>query len=70
MSAPIDSGLDTLRPVEQGSGFSERGHRRGARPVLVQVLLAALATNVETTVVNVALPTLNTGPGPSTRDGR
>ncbi len=35
--------------------------------VLVVVLLAALAINVETTVVNVALPTLNVALGSSTR---
>ncbi|MCV7331423.1 MFS transporter [Mycobacterium cookii] len=42
---------------------------QSARPiwVLVVVLLAALAINVETTVVNVALPTLNTALGSSTR---
>ena len=39
------------------------------RPVLVLavVLVAALAINVETTIVNVALPTLNSELGASTR---
>src|SRR4051794_24466265 len=39
------------------------------RPVLVLavVLVAALAINVETTIVNVALPTLNSALGASTR---
>ena len=43
---------------------TERG-----RPVLilVVVLVAALAINVETTIVNVALPTLNSALGASTR---
>lgn len=42
---------------------------RQARPVLVLavVLVAALAINVETTIVNVALPTLNSELGASTR---
>ncbi len=35
--------------------------------VLIVVLIAALAINVETTIVNVALPTLNTELGASTR---
>lgn len=40
-----------------------------ARPILVLavVLVAALAINVETTIVNVALPTLNSALGASTR---
>ncbi|MDT5005226.1 MAG: hypothetical protein QOJ24_2402 [Mycobacterium sp.] len=40
-----------------------------ARPVLilVVVLVAALAINIETTIVNVALPTLNSALGASTR---
>ena len=39
------------------------------RPILVLavVLVAALAINVETTIVNVALPTLNSALGASTR---
>ncbi|HUO38737.1 MAG TPA: MFS transporter, partial [Mycobacterium sp.] len=36
--------------------------------VLAVVLLAALAINVETTIVNVALPTLNSALGSSTRE--
>lgn len=42
---------------------------RTVRPVLVMavVLIAALAINVETTIVNVALPTLNSELGASTR---
>lgn len=42
---------------------------RRARPVaiLAVVLVAALAINVETTIVNVALPTLNSALGASTR---
>ncbi len=51
---------------------STRGAHSSAprvRPVLVLsvVLVAALAINVETTIVNVALPTLNTELGASTR---
>jgi len=39
------------------------------RPILILavVLVAALAINVETTIVNVALPTLNSALGASTR---
>ena len=42
---------------------------RQGRPILVLavVLVAALAINVETTIVNVALPTLNSALGASTR---
>ena len=44
--------------------------RRPAPPALVLavVLVAALAINVETTIVNVALPTLNSALGASTRE--
>jgi MFS family permease len=43
--------------------------QRQARPILILavVLVAALAINVETTIVNVALPTLNSELGASTR---
>jgi hypothetical protein len=42
---------------------------RRVRPtaVLAVVLIASLAINVETTIVNVALPTLNSALGASTR---
>src|ERR1700760_2898664 len=42
---------------------------RAQRPTLILavVLVAALAINVETTIVNVALPTLNSALGASTR---
>ena len=49
------------RPV----GHSRVRHRPGL--VLAVVLIAALAINVETTIVNVALPTLNSELGASTR---
>lgn len=56
--------MATGGPVDRGSRSG-----RGGRPavLLAVVLLAALAINVETTVVNVALPTLNVALGSSTR---
>jgi len=52
------------RPVRGAHSIPER-----TRPVVVLavVLVAALAINVETTIVNVALPTLNSTLGASTR---
>ncbi len=56
--------------------IASRDHSRGAhsaparaRPILILtvVLVAALSINVETTIVNVALPTLNSALGASTR---
>ncbi len=48
---------------------SHSAEARGVRPaaVLAVVLIASLAINVETTIVNVALPTLNSALGASTR---
>ena len=70
MSGASHAGLVIPRQ-HSGSGPDEAGPvaRRARRPalILVVVLLAALAINVETTVVNVALPTLNTALGSSTR---
>ena len=52
------------RPVRGAHALPER-----TRPVVILavVLVAALAINVETTIVNVALPTLNSALGASTR---
>ena len=53
--------ITSNRPV----GHSRLRHRPGL--VLAVVLIAALAINVETTIVNVALPTLNSELGATTR---
>lgn len=60
-------------PSAPGTGGAHRGPgRRDRRPrvhrglVLAVVLLAALAINIDTTIVNVALPTLNRELGSST----
>ena len=70
-SSPTDSN-NAAPPGPRGGRVPSRDTHvaaRGGKPalVLVVVLLAALAINVETTVVNVALPTLNKALGSSTR---
>ena len=66
--ASSDARFSRTRPMTTADPIDD-AHRGAARPVLVLVvvLLAALAINVETTVVNVALPTLNAALGSSTR---
>ena len=57
--------IDTpKRPVQ---GEHTIPPRRRSALVLSVLLVAALAINVETTIVNVALPTLNSALGASTR---
>ncbi|MBI3691819.1 MAG: TetR family transcriptional regulator, partial [Mycolicibacterium aromaticivorans] len=55
--------------VDTSVSPAQTGAPRRTRPVaiLAVVLVAALAINVETTIVNVALPTLNSALGASTR---
>jgi len=57
----------SLVPAVGRPGSSGRQRRSAPGVVLAAVLLAALAINVETTVVNVALPSLNQALGSSTR---
>ncbi len=55
--------------VVHRGGHGSHAMLRKVRPtaVLVVVLLAALSINLETTIVNVALPKLNSALGSSTR---
>ena len=57
--------IDTREHSQRGAHSTPRR----ARPILILavVLVAALSINVETTIVNVALPTLNSALGASTR---
>ena len=57
--------IDTrMRPTR---GAHSTPTRARSIPILTVVLVAALAINVETTIVNVALPTMNSALGASTR---
>jgi EmrB/QacA subfamily drug resistance transporter len=57
--------IDTSKRRGRGAHSSARTRRPAL--ILTVVLVAALAINVETTIVNVALPTLNSALGASTR---
>lgn len=57
----------TIPSMSATRGNHRAGPRIRPRVVLAVVLVASLAINVETTIVNVALPTLNSELGASTR---